>query len=123
MRAHVFLCMLAWYLEWHMRRALAPLLFEDDDPEGARAKRRTPVEKARPSDSARRKTASKTTPDGLPVQNMSDLLNHLGSLTLNEVTLPGQTDSPFMLTAEPTPLQAKVFQLLELPTKPVFTAA
>ncbi len=121
-RAHVFLCMLAWYLEWHMRRTLAPLLFEDDDPEGARAKRSTPVEKARPSDSAKRKTASKTTPDGLPVQAMSDLLNHLGSLTLNEVTLPGQPDSRFMVTAEPTPLQEKAFQLLKLPAKPVFTA-
>ncbi len=121
-RAHVFLCMLAWYLEWHMRRTLAPLLFEDDDPEGARAKRSTPVEKARPSDSARRKTASKTTPDGLPVQNMADLLNHLGSLTLNEVTLQGQPDSRFMVTAEPTPLQQKAFQLLKLPAKPVFTA-
>ncbi len=114
-RAHVFLCMLAWYLEWHMRRALAPLLFEDDDPEGARAKRCTPVEKARPSDSARRKAASKATPEGLPVQAMADLLNHLGSLTLNEVTLPGQPDSRFMVTAEPTRLQAKAFELLALP--------
>ncbi len=121
-RAHVFLCMLAWYLEWHMRRALAPVLFEDDDPEGARDKRSSPVEKARPSDSAKRKTASKTMPDGLPVLNMADLLNHLGSLTLNEATLPGQPDSRFMVTAEPTPLQAKAFQLLELPAKPVFTA-
>ena len=117
-RAHVFLCMLAWYLEWHMRRALAPLLFEEDDPEGARAQRITPVEKARPSDSARRKAASKATREGLPVQAMADLLNHLGSLTLNEVTLPGQPDSRFIVTAEPTHLQARAFELLELPPEP-----
>ena len=88
-RAHVVLCMLAYYLEWHRPRALAPLLFEDDDPEGARAKRRTPAQQAQPSDSAKRKTASKTTPEGLPVQSMADLLRHLGSLTLNEVNLRG----------------------------------
>ena len=114
-RAHVFLCMLAYYLEWHMRRALAPLLFEDDDPEGARAKRSTPVQKAQPSDSAKRKTASKTTPEGLPVQSMADLISHLGSLTLNEVNLPGQPDSRFIVTSEPTELQAKAFALLKLP--------
>ena len=114
-RAHVFLCMLAYYLEWHMRQALAPLLFEDDDPEGARAKRTTPVQKAKPSDSAKRKAASKTTPEGLPVQSMTDLLSHLGSLTLNEVNLPGQPDSRFMVTSKPTELQAKAFALLELP--------
>ena len=117
-RAHVFLCMLAWYLEWHMHRAFAPLLFQEDDPEGARAQRATPVEKARPSDSAKRKAASKATPEGLPVQAMADLLNHLGSLTLNEVTLPGQPDSRFTVTAEPTQLQATAFELLGLPPEP-----
>ena len=117
-RAHVFLCMLAYYLEWHLRQALAPILFEDDDPEGARAKRTTPVQKAEPSDSAKRKTASKTTPEGLPVQSMTDLLSHLGSLTLNEVNLPGQPNSRFMVTTEPTELQAKAFALLELPPEP-----
>ena len=110
--------MLAYYLEWHMRKALAPLLFEDDDPEGARAKRDTPVQKAEPSDSAKRKTASKTTPEGLPVQSMTDLLSHLGSLTLNEVHLHGQPNSRFIVTTEPTDLQAKAFALLELPNEP-----
>ena len=117
-RAHVFLCMLAYYLEWHLRRALAPLLFEDDDSEGARAKCNTPVQKAQPSDSAKRKTASKTTPEGLPVQSMTDLLSHLGSLTLNEVNLRDQPDTRFMVTIEPTELQAKAFALLELPPEP-----
>ena len=92
-----------------MRKALAPLLFEDDDPLGARAKRDTPVQKAEPSDGAKRKTASKTTPDGLPVQSMTDLLSHLGNLTLNEVHLHGQPDTRFILTTKPTELQAKAF--------------
>ena len=117
-RAHVFLCMLAYYLEWHLRRALAPLLFEDDDSEGARAKCNIPVQKAQPSDSAKRKTASKTTPEGLPAQSMTDLLSHLGSLTLNEVNLRDQPDTRFMVTIEPTELQAKAFALLELPPEP-----
>ena len=70
-----------------MRRALARLLlFGDDDPEGARAKRNTPVQKVEPSDSAMRKTASKTTPEGLPAQSMTDLPSHLGRLTLKVVS-------------------------------------
>ena len=57
-RAHVFLCMLAYYLEWHLRKRLAPKLFEDDDPEGATAQRTTPVQKAEVSDRAKRKAAT-----------------------------------------------------------------
>ena len=63
-RAHVFLCMLAFYVEWHMRRRLAPILFEDDDREGARAQRSSPVEPARVSKRAKAKAAKKRTPDG-----------------------------------------------------------
>ena len=114
-RAHVFLCMFAWYLEWHMRRALAPLLFKDDDPGGGRAKRTSPVEKAQPSDSAKRKAASRTTPEGLAVQSMTGLLNHLGSLTLNQVTLPAQPNTRFMMTAEPTAIQANPSSTEESP--------
>ncbi len=65
-RAHVFLCMLAYYLEWHLRKRLAPLLFEDDDREGATAQRKTPVQKAEGSERAKRKAATKTTETGLP---------------------------------------------------------
>ncbi|MDE0694322.1 MAG: IS1634 family transposase, partial [Boseongicola sp.] len=88
-RAHVFLCMLAYHVEWHMRRDLAPILFEDDDREGARAQRNSPVEPARVSESARAKAADKRTPDGLPVHGFTTLLADLATLTLNEVTLPG----------------------------------
>ena len=119
-RAHVFLCMLAYHVEWHMRRRLAPILFEDDDREGARAQRSSPVEKAEVSESAKAKADSKRTPDGLPVHSMTTLLADLATLTLNEVTLPGSPDHAFPLMAKPTELQGRAFELLDIdPAKDV----
>ena len=71
-RAHVLLCMLAWYVEWHLRRRLAPLLFEDDDRKAARAKRTSPVQQAEVSERARAKADTKTTRDGFPVHSMDN---------------------------------------------------
>ena len=113
-RAHVFVCMLAWYVEWHLRRRLAPLLFEDDDREGARAQRTSPVQKAEVSDRARAKANTKSTSDGFPVHSMDTLLGDLATLTLNEVTLPGGAEHGFPVMARPTPLQHKAFELLEI---------
>ena len=113
-RAHVFLCMLACHVEWHMRRRLAPILFEDDDREGARAQRNSPVEPAEVSESAKAKAADKRTPDGLPVHSLTTLLADLATLTLNEVTLPGSPDHAFPLLATPTELQRRAFDLLEI---------
>ena len=113
-KAHVFMCMLACHVEWHMRRRLAPILFEDDDREGARARRSSPVEKAEVSESAKAKADTKRTPDGLPVHGFRTLLADLGTLTLNEVTLPGGPDHAFPLLATPTELQARAFGLLEI---------
>ncbi len=119
-RAHVFLCMLAYHVEWHMRRRLAPLLFEEDDREGARTQRGSPVEPARVSGSAESKAADKRTPDGLPVHSFTTLLADLATLTLNEVTLPGSPDNAFPLLATPTELQGRAFELLEIdPAKDV----
>ena len=115
-RAHVFLCMLAYYVEWHLRRRLAPLLFEDDDREAARAKRTSPVQKAEVSDRASDKAAGKITPDGFPVHSLTTLLADLATLTLNEVTVPDRPDHPFPLTATPTPLQAEAFRRLDIKT-------
>ena len=111
-RGHVFLCMLAYYVEWHLRRKLAPLLFEDAEREAAAARRQTPVEPAEVSLAAEAKAASKRTPNGLPVQSLSTLLAHLASLTLNEVTLPGDDRYAFPLLAQPTPLQKEALALL-----------
>ena len=117
-RGHVFLCLLAYYLEWHLRRRLAPLLFEEEDRAGARALRTSPVEKAQVSDRTKAKVARKQTADGLPVQSFRTLLADLGTLTLNQVTLPDAPEHPFAMFAKPTPLQAKAFELLDVdPTR------
>ena len=99
-RGHILLCLLAYYVEWHLRRRLAPLLFEEEDRAGARALRQSPVEKAQVSASTKAKAASKQTPEGLPGHSFQTLLADLGTLTLNQVTLPD------------APLQAKAFDLL-----------
>ncbi len=113
-KAHVFLCMLAWHVERSMREKLAPILFEDDDREAARARRSTPVEKAEVSESAKAKAASKQTPDGLPVHSFRTLLADLGTLTLNDAFLPGRPGSAFRMAARPTALQKRAFELLEI---------
>ena len=113
-RAHVFLCMLAFHVEWHLRRRLTPLLFEDDDREGARAQRNSPVAPARVSKSAKAKADTKLTPDGLPVHSLTTLLADLATLTLNEATVPSNPDHHFPVFAQPTPLQSRAFKLLEI---------
>ena len=117
-RGHVFLCLLAYYLEWHLRRRLAPLLFEEEDRSGARALRTSPVQKAQVSERTKTKAGRKRTADGLPVHSLRTLLADLGTLTLNQVTLPDAPEHPFPMFAKPTPLQAKAFELLDVnPTR------
>ncbi len=113
-RAHVFLCMLACHVEWHMRRRLAPILFQDHDRESARAQRKTPVAPAKVSKEAKAKADTKRTPDGLPVHSFTALLADLGTLTLNEVTLPGRSDCALPLLTKPTRLQSRAFELLDI---------
>lgn len=110
-RAHVFLCMLAYYVEWHMRRALAPLLFDDDDRPQAEAKRQSVVAPAQRSDSAQQKDRTRQTPAGQPVHSFRTLLDDLATLTKNRVRVG---DSTFDLLATPTDLQSQAFRLLEL---------
>ena len=109
-RGHVFLCLLAYYLEWHLRQRLAPLLFEEEDRAEARALRKSPVKKAQVSERTKAKAASKRTAEGLPVHSLRTLLADLGTLT--QVTLPAAPEHPFPMFAKPTPLQTKVFELL-----------
>ena len=109
-RGHVFLCLLAWHLEWHLRRRLAPLLFEDEAP----ALRDSPVKPAQPSPEAKAKAATRKTPDGNPVHSVTTLLKDLATVTLNRVTLPTQPNSAFTLVTKTTPLQAKVFRMLDI---------
>lgn len=113
-RGHVFLCMLAYYLEWHLRQKLAPVMFEDDDREGAKGKRGSPVEKAEVSDSAKRKHNTKKTEEGFCVHSFRTLMEDLATLSLNEVTLPGSSEHAFPMIADATPLQSRVFELLDI---------
>ena len=111
--AHVFLCLLSYYIEWHMRQRLAPLLFEDDDREAARgAGRTTPVESAKVSPDAQQRADSKLTQDDFPVHRFRTLLDDLSSVGLNSVSLSNQVPSELMIVTTPTKLQDKAFQLL-----------
>ena len=107
-RAHVFLCMLAYYLTWHLREAWAPLLFKDEQPSSAA----DPVAKSTRSPSALRKAQSKRTDTGEQVHSYKSLLAELATLTRNTIRLP-QTTANFEKLAEPTAIQAKAIELAE----------
>ncbi len=111
-RAHVLLCMLAYYVEWHMRQKLKPMLFDDEDPEDAEARRPSVVAPATVSLSAQAKAAAKRTSDGDPVHSLHTLIDDLATITRNTVAprLPGA--EPFQVITRPTPLQRKVLEHL-----------
>ena len=110
-KAHVFLCMLSYYVEWHMRRALAPILFDDDDPQAAQAARKSIVSPAQRSPKAKRKHFMERTEDGMPVHSFQTLLRDLATLTRNEVRVGEQT---LQMVATPTPVQRRALQLLQI---------
>lgn len=116
-RAHVFLCMLAYYVEWHMREALTPVLFHDDDPEAAEAARDNIVAPAQRSRKAKRKASTKRTDDGQPVHSFRTLLDDLGTICRNHVrtNLPGGSQSPtFVKLTTATPPQQRILDLLHV---------
>lgn len=115
-RAHILLCTLAYYVEWHLRRAWAPLLFEEENLEQDR-QRRDPVAPAEASAAVKRKKARKRTPDeGLEVHSFETLLEALG--TRSRATCRARSNdmegATFQQITPPTPLQAKARQLLGL---------
>jgi Transposase DDE domain len=113
-RAHVFLCMLAYYLEWHMRQRLAPMLYDDTDKDAAEALRASVVAKAERSPAAVTKQTTGRTEDGLPVHSFRSLLADLATLTRNTLVTAIDPERSFTLTARPTPLQQKAHDLLGL---------
>jgi transposase len=117
LRAHVLLCMLAYHLEWHMRQALRPILFDDHDKPDADAARSSIVAKAARSHAAERKAATKRTDDGLTVHSFRSLLADLATLTRNIMAMVPDIDSTFVLYADPTPLQQHALQLLDVAVK------
>ncbi len=113
-RAHIFLCMLAYYVEYHMRKALASLLFDDEELD-ERRKKRDPVKPAKPSVSAKRKKRVRLTPDGLEIHSFQTLLAELATRSRNRCRVKTDPTGPiFYELTEPTPLQKRAFQLLGL---------
>ena len=110
-RAHVFICMLAAYLVWHLRAAWAPLTFTDEN----RPDPLDPVAPAQRSKAADVKAASKTTTEHLPARSFTALLDHLATLTRNHLRVSGNDTSGFDLIAIPTPTQRRAFELLGAP--------
>ena len=109
-KAHVLICMLACYLTWHLRRALAPLTYTDQDPPAPA----NPVAPARRSAAAQAKASGQHDPAGQPYRSFRALLDHLATLTRNQVRFAGTHATVPMLT-EPTSTQRQAFDLLRAP--------
>jgi transposase len=112
-RTHIFLCMLAYYVEWHMREAWRELMFADEDLE--RKKHRDPVAAAERSEAALKKVASRRLKDGSPVHSFRTLLDELSTLVRNtcETRVGPKSGSTFQMTTMPNPAQARALQLLQ----------
>jgi transposase len=113
-RAHIFLCMLAYYVEWQMRKRLKPMLFDDEHLDAASASRASPVLKAVRSEHAKAKDATRCADDGLPLHSFRTLLQDLGTLTYNVTSTSLNPQAKIIQTTRPTPLQSKAFELLGL---------
>jgi Transposase DDE domain len=107
-KAHIFLCMLAYHLTWHLRRAWKPLLFDDEQP----PQRPDPVAKASRSRSAERKAQTKRTASGEPCHSLQTLLPQLATRCRNTIRLPA-TGATFDQLTEPTPTHARALELIE----------
>jgi hypothetical protein len=111
-RAHVFLCLLAYYVEWHMRERLAPLLFDEDNRAEANALRASIVAPAQRSASAAHKAAAKRTREGWPVHSFHTLLADLATIVKNRIEPTIAGAAPFDQITRPTPLQQHALELL-----------
>ncbi len=109
-RAHVLLCMLAYYVEWHMRRNLAPILFDDEQP----TPKASPVAPAERSTQAKQKAHSKRTADQLPVQSFQSLLADLATIVKNRIRPRNTAAAAFDMITTPTLLQQQALQLLDV---------
>ena len=117
-RAHILLCMLAYYVEWHMRQLLAPVLFDDHDKESAETARLSIVQPAQRSAAAKRKAASGTSDDGLRIHSFQTLLSDLATIAKNRIQPRDKNIPAFDMLTTPTPIQQKAFTLLGIPFLP-----
>jgi hypothetical protein len=113
-RAHVFLCMLSYYVEWHMRKALAPLLFDDEDKAAGEALRASVVAPALRSPAAERKARTKRAADGGPVHSFTTLLRDLATVVKNKIQPRTDGADAFDIVTKPTPNQKRAFDLLHV---------
>lgn len=116
-RAHIFLCVLAYYVEWHMRQDLAPLLFDDDDKAAAEQARTSVVAPAQRSASAQQKASSRRTPDDLPVHSFQTLLSDLATIVANRVQPKDAAIPAFDIITIPTAVQQRALDLLRVSVK------
>jgi len=107
-KAHIFLCMLTYYVEWHMRRALSSLMYVEDDLTAAR-ENRDPVAKARPTAESRRKKRTGLSQDGFPLHGWRGIIATLGTITRTTISVDGV---PVVMDTEPTAHQTRIFSLL-----------
>ena len=117
-RAHIFLCTLAYYVEWHMRQDLAPLLFDDDDKAAVAQLRTSVVAPAQRSTSAQQKVHSRRTQDDLPLHSFQTLLSDLATVVINRVQPKDATVPAFDIITTPTTLQQRALDLLKVRLKP-----
>ena len=111
-RAHILLCMLAYYVEWHMRQLLAPILFDDDDRAQAQAARASIVAPAQRSASAKLKALTKQTGDGLKVHSFQTLIGDLATIAKNRIQPTDKNDAVFEMLTDPTVIQQRALDLL-----------
>lgn len=117
-RAHVFLCMLGYYVEWHMREKLQSILFDDEDKASAESLRSSIVAPAQRSARAKAKDRTKRTEDDLPVHSFQTLLADLATLAKNRVRTVGGSSCEFYMLTRPTELQRRAFELLGVSLSP-----
>ena len=111
-KSHVFLCMLAYYVEWQMKQKLAPLLFAEEDREGASAERKDIVSPSVPSKATSKKAALHKTEEGLSIQTFGGLIEDLGTLVKNVMQAGEDTAARFSMLTQCTSFQKKAFELL-----------
>jgi transposase len=116
-RAHILLCVLAYYVEWHMRQSLAPILFDDDDKAQAQAARTSIVAPAQRSDSARHKAHARQTREGMKVHSLQTLLGDLATIVKNRIQPQDKHVAAFDILTRPTAIQQRAFDLLGVPLR------
>jgi transposase len=117
-RAHILLCVLAYYVEWHMRQLLAPILFDDDDKAQAQAARASIVAPAQRSTTAKLKALTKQTADGMNVHSFQTLIGDLATMVKNRIQPTDKNIAGFDMLTQPTPIQQRALDLLGVSVRP-----